>query len=185
LIIRVERGEGRRYATTVQRADGVGVVCAPYGFVLDLPRDIAQFAIESALVVRNGFWGAVAAGAVLPGMSLASGQNLSAEATRRSEWVLTNTRESVAEAKWLAVAFGEILEKKLETQWPVVLPALQFLTVHRGARIAPLTKIDVARVVTAWRDVEQRWAAVAPGGTLELQWTTPLLSGSFPVVAQE
>lgn len=178
----MSRTEDRRYETTAVRADGVTITIGGHGFVHRLPRDLAHFAVEDALQLRNGFWGSIAAGALLSGARVADGEPTPAGIAEKSAAVSEATASFVAESRSLVAAFDDIVEQRLETRWPQVDPSLQTLTIRRGARVVPLTKTDVARVVAAWRDLQGRWDQVSVGAALELDWQAPLMSGSWPAI---
>jgi hypothetical protein len=180
--LRVTRTDDRRYETSAVRADGLTITIDGHGFVHRLPRDLAHFAVEDALQLRHGLWGSVAAGALVSGARIADGQPPPAGAAEKSAAVIEATASFVGEARSLVAAFDDIVEQRLETRWPQVDPALQTLTIRRGARLVPLTKTDVARVAAAWRDLQTRWDQVPVGSALELDWQAPLMSGSWPAI---
>ena len=180
--LHMSRVEDRRYQTTAVRADGVTVVVASHGFAHRIPRDLAHYAIEQTLDLRHGFWGAVAAGAMLPGVSLAPGQSAPAGADERSQAVVAALSPYVSDARQLVAAFDELIDRTLETRWPQVDPALQTLTMRRGPRLMPLTKTDVARVAVAWNELLGRWDHLSVGAGLDLDWSVALASGSYPAI---
>ena len=102
----------------------------------DVPHDLAQFVIERALDVRDGFWGLLAHGASFssipgrrptrPGRALARAHHdaLAAvegivnghfQAWRRGEPTPVAAALDVAYARWLALREGE----RLVIEWPV------------------------------------------------------------------
>ncbi len=179
--LRVSRTEDRRYTTTVVRADGLTVELGGQGFVHRLPRHLAHFAIEETLELRHGLWGSVAAGALPPGARIGEGQPPPG-AIEKSAAIAESTAQLVGEARALVAAFDEIIEQRLEGRWPQVDPSLQSLSMHRGSRLVPLTKTDVARVAVAWRELQSRWDQVSVGGALDLEWKAPLMSGGWPAI---
>lgn len=180
--LRVSRTDDRRYETTAVRADGVTITIGGHGFAHRMPRDLAHFAVEDALQLRHGFWGSLAAGALLSGARIADGQPTPAGAGEKSAAITEATAPFVAESRSLVATFDDLVEQRLESRWPQVDPALQTLTIRRGARLVPLTKTDVARVAAAWRELQARWDRVVVGGQLELDWQAPLLSGNWPAI---
>src|SRR5215472_94805 len=179
--LRVTRTEDRRYETAAVRSDGWTVVLGGAGFAHRLPRHVAHFAVEDTLELRQGLWGSIAAGALPPGARVSEGQ-APPGAIEKSAAIVESTAQFVAEARALVAAFDEIVEQRLEVRWPQVEPSLQTLKAHRGARLVPLTKTDVARIAVAWRELQSRWDLVPVGGTLDLEWKTPLMSGGWPAV---
>jgi hypothetical protein len=174
--------EARRYTATAVRPDGISVAITGHGFAHRMPRDLAHFAVEEALDMRHGMWGSIAAGGLLPGVSVAEGQPLAAGAADKGRAVADAMAQSVTEARTLVAAFDEIVTQNLEGRWPQVDPALQVLTTRRGSRLAPLTKTDVSRVAVAWRALQARWDQVAVGETLQLDWKVQLMSGGWPAI---
>lgn len=180
--LRVNRIEDRRYETTAVRADGLTVTLGGQGFAHRLPRHLAHVAVEETLELRHGFWGTIAVGALPPGARIADGQEAPPGMSEKSAAILESTAPLVGEARALVAAFGEIVGQRLEGRLPQVEPALQGLNMHRGTRLVPLTKTDVARVVAAWHELQARWDQVPIGGGLDLEWKTPLMSGGWPAV---
>jgi hypothetical protein len=178
----VSRTGERQYETTAVRADGVTIAIGGHGFAHRLPRHLAHFAVEDALQLRHGFWGSLAAGALVSGARIADGQPTPSGTAEKSAAVIEATAPFVSEARSLVGAFDDIVEQRLESRWPQVDPALQTLTIRRGARLVSLTKTDVARVTAAWRELQARWEKVPVGGTLELDWQAPLMSGNWPAL---
>ena len=178
----VHRIEDRRYQTTVVRSDGLAVLLGGQGFAHGLPRHLAHFAVEDALELRHGLWGTLAAGALPPGARIAEGQQAPPGAIERGAAIVAATAQLVGEARALVAALDDIVDQRLEGRWPQVDPAFQRLSVHRGARLVLLTKTDVARVAATWRELQSRWDLVPVGGTLELDWKAPLVSGAWPAI---
>ncbi len=178
--LRVCRTEDRRYETTATRSDGLTVTLSGQGFAHRLPRHLAHFAVEETLELRHGLWGSIAAGALPPGARI-TGQ-LPPGAIEKSAAITESTAQLVGEARALVAAFDEIIDQRVDDRRPQVDPSPQSLSMHRGARVVPLTKTDVSRVVTMWRDLKTRWDQVPVGGALELEWKTPLMSGGWPAI---
>jgi hypothetical protein len=179
--ILVTRVDARRCQTRAIREDGVSVAIEGYASTRRLPHDLAHFAVEDALQSRHGFWGSVAAGAILQGMVLAdpaAGGHL----LEQSRTLARLSAAAIVESEALVAAFGDLIEDGLDARWPSVKAPLDRLAVRRGARSVPLTKSDVARVATAWRRLKARWESLPAGGTIELTWQHIGASGSWPVV---
>jgi hypothetical protein len=180
--VRINRVDDRGYTASAARADGVTVSIQGFGFAHGLPRALAHLATEDTLELRQGFWGSVAAGALLPGMSVAEGQSDQTGSSEKTRAITEATALSVADTRGLVAAFDEIVHGNLDARWPQVEPKLQKLTIRRGARSVPLTKTDIARVAATWRALQARWDSLPTGGTLEFEWKTPIMSGSWPAV---
>jgi hypothetical protein len=177
----VGRLDARRSVVTAVRMDGATVQIPSAITARGLPRELAHFAVEDTLELRTGFWGSIALGALFPGMRVAEGEE-TPNAADRARDVNTATAGAVAEAEALVTAFAEIMDRALDIRWPQVEPRLQSLAARRGTRLNPLNKTDVARVATAWRDLQVRWDRVPVGWRLELVWQTPLASGNWPAI---
>ena len=178
--LRVCRTEDRRYETTATRSDGLTMTLSGQGFAHRLPRHLAHFAVEETLELRHGLLGSIAAGALPPGARI-TGQ-LPPGAIEKSAAITESTAQLVGETRALVAAFDEIIDQRVDDRRPQVDPSPQSLSMHRGARVVPLTKTDVSRVVTMWRDLQTRWDQVPVGGALELEWKTPLMSGGWPAL---
>ena len=81
------------------------------GHMFQIPHDLAHFAIESALQLSNGFWGSVAAGAVLPNMTHIAGRR-KPRAGERSTAVLKTNAAHLNEAEVLVRIFNTAFENK-------------------------------------------------------------------------
>jgi hypothetical protein len=182
--LRVSRIQDRQYETTAERSDGLRVVLSGQGFSHRLPRHLAHFAVEDALELRHGVWGSIAAGGLPPGARISEGQQVPPGTIERGAAVVAATAQLVGEARALVAAFDEIVDQRLEGRWPHVDPALQRLNVHRGTRVVPLTKTDVARIAATWRELQLRWDRVPIGSALDLEWETPLMSGAWPAISR-
>jgi hypothetical protein len=177
--LRVCRTEDRRYETTAARSDGLTVTVSGQGLAHRLPRHLAHFAVEETLELRHGFWGSIAAGALPPGARI-TGESPPG-AIEKSAAITESTAPLVGEARALVAAFDDMIDQRLEGR-PQADLSPPSLSVHRGARLVPLTKTDVSRVVTVWRDLQTRWDRVPIGGALDLEWKTPLMSGGWPAI---
>jgi hypothetical protein len=179
--ILVTRVDTRRCQSRAIREDGVSVLIDGYASARRLPHDLAHFAVEDALQSRYGFWGCVAAGQMLRGMTAVDAPvgTRSVDAARPDA---AASAAAIAESDALVAACGDLIEDGLETRWPAVPPPLDRLTVRRGARQVPLTKSDIARVAVAWRALRTQWDALPVGGTLELAWQHLAPSGNWPAV---
>jgi hypothetical protein len=179
--ILVTRVDARRCQTRAIREDGVAVVIEGYPPTRRLPHDLAHFAVEDALQSRHGFWGNVAAGAILQRMTLVDA-GVGADALERSRALARSSASAIADSEALVAALGDVIEDGLDARWPNVKPPCDRLAVRRGARSVPLTKSDVARVASTWRVLKARWEALPIGGVLELAWQHVGASGSWPAV---
>jgi hypothetical protein len=178
--LRVCRTEDRRYETTATRSDGLTLTLSGQGFAHRLPRHLAHFAVEETLELRHGLWGSIAAGALPLGARITGPPPPGA--VEKSAAIVESTAQLVGEARALVAAFEEIIDQRADGGRLQMDASAQSLSMHRGARLVALTKTDVSRVVTVWRDVQTRWDQVPIGGALDLEWKTALMSGGWPAI---
>jgi hypothetical protein len=149
-VLRCQRADG---SATWQRQDGRQGAFFPL-------HDLTHYAVESTLRFRDGFYGLLAAGwdiretegksprGALPAEALAVEHlvgMLDAERSSGTEWAATDVNREAARYA------------------------------GRGGRPAPraLTDEELGRARARVRDLFQRWAALAPGESLELAFDRP------------
>lgn len=69
-----QKKEKNAYTTRVFRDDSVVLEVPGFDRKYHVPHDAAHYVIETALGLRQGFWGCVAAGAIFPGIHVISGR---------------------------------------------------------------------------------------------------------------
>lgn len=161
---------GAAYSVSVLRSDGVTLSLRPAGASRALPHDLAHFVVESELGLEQGFWGCVAAGAVIPGLAVVSGRRRP-HATERSHAVLRTAGQRPTEAEHMVKVVLEVAIGRMDERAPSRALAL----INDGwrppgrsrARIGPA---DLARVCNRVRQVKASWLELAAGEALTLAW---------------
>ncbi|MEU9304085.1 hypothetical protein [Streptomyces sp. NPDC048269] len=120
-----------------------------------IPHDLAHAAVEEALGIHDGFWGAVADGATFQGM----------EPTEP-------TRHRRSGLKVLRRKGGAVLAAELSVNWAYRVWSGRSVT-GRGVGRSPLDEAALHRATTALEAAADRWAAVPEGGSLVWHWHRP------------
>ena len=166
--ITVTRIDTRRYATVVERDDGVVLSVPGYGFMRALPHDLAHWVVESMLRLDHGFWGSIASGARLRGMQLLQGRQKPHAAERSKEVEKTNA-SFLNEAERLVACFETLAAQHAGA----ATGRSEKAKVMLRRREKNLTSAEIAKVCTAWSALQQRWDALAVGDMMRLDWPAP------------
>jgi hypothetical protein len=173
--IEVFKGAGTRYRSLLHRSDGVTVELdgGSYNVVGGpaerVPHDIAHFVVERRLGLRAGLWGVLAAGGIVQNASFVGGR-LPPHALRRAKALTDPAGETLRQAEVLVRAVaGRCLERGTSAVTPGELAALRRTVGDRWWAPAA-TGSDLADACAELRDASVRWAALAPGGALALEW---------------
>ncbi len=163
---------GERDCTTeVVRDDGVTLRVPSHDRPTSLPHDLAHFIVERELGLSGGFWGCVAADAVLPGMQVVSGRQ-PPHALQRSRQVMREAGQQGTEAEvWVAVLVS-IMRDRLDDDWPAASTRLAAEWKPRHPSRGPVTIEEVRRICAALREGQERWQALANGGSITVIWQT-------------
>jgi len=153
-----ERMADRRpVETLVERDDGVVFAMRGPGGGADLPHDLVHAVVEAELAIRDGIWGCVADGVVWRSMRHVSGRR-PPHAAERSARLKRERAEAIMRAEGVAnqaahlalgaPAFpGDTGNGRLQAEW-------------------------LAAAAQALRAAARRWAQLAPGETLVVDWPT-------------
>ncbi|GAY10265.1 hypothetical protein [Pseudonocardia sp. N23] len=160
---------GRRTYSVVHRADGVrwsvdGGVAGP-----GLPHDLVHFVVERAIGEEHGFWGSVAAGVVFGSMSHLDGRR-PPHGRERSTLLLRERRGGLQAAELLVNLVEHVAEQGMTSTEQVRAAARTHLSTVQRAEVDPARVLDAAQ---ALHDMESRWAELAEGEELTVQWPTP------------
>lgn len=161
------RLDERHYLSRVTRQDGVIFEVKGIGHMFQIPHDLAHFAVENALGLSNGFWGSVAAGAILPSMRHLGGRR-KPRAEERSIAVLKTNAACLNEAEVLVRIFNTACqEKQPDPELRRFLADRRVPPEHSMQQISPA---QIAAVRAAWVEIEERWKHLQVGGDLHLNW---------------
>jgi len=159
---RTDRG---RCKVSAVRDDGstLAVISSP-GQGEALPHDLVHYVVESELRLERGFWGCIAAGALLGGVVVTSGRQ---KMSRHHSRMLV--KQAKGEGEDLVGAFMELARR--ETRSCGKTPFPDYLLQERTNRFPPS---EVSRTVTALLDAQRRWEATGPGESITLTWPVGL-----------
>jgi hypothetical protein len=163
------RLDAKRYATVVERDDGVRLSVPGYGFMRPLPHDLAHYVVESVLRLDRGFWGSVATGAKLRGMQLMSGRQ-KPHADRRSKEIEKANDVSLSEAERLVACFEAIAEDGVKPDLPIAAARLKASTAIFGKQARAVQQREVAAVCATWLSMLERWDGLPIGDSIQLDW---------------
>ena len=155
----------RQHVTTALRDDGVTVRVPSYGPSSPMPHDLAHIVVETQLGLEDAFWGTVAAGALLPGMSVIDGRQPPHAAARSKSLAKANRRAMIA-----AEVLVDVLVHGLRIR-PADRPA--FVQAELEERSSSNTRIgddELRRVNSALTELRTRWQGLAVGDELSLDW---------------
>jgi hypothetical protein len=159
------RLDDRRYETLIER-DGVRYRLNGPGHMFALPHDLEHFVVEKNLRLKNGFWGSIADGAVVRGMSYLDGRR-KPHAEERSKAILKANERPLAEVEVIVRLFREGVDNGGAVSVHRALAARQAATAQK------LMTFDVAAVgdtVTGWLEARAAWEKQTVGGALSLIW---------------
>jgi hypothetical protein len=161
LTVRFKKNADGTSALTCVRPDGSTTWHSPKGaqgrfFAL---HDLTHFAVESTLRIAKGFYGIVASGWDI------------------SEFGAPERRGQLPpEAGWVEVIVGFLDMERASGETFDAAECNEkvrlYYEANGGAPVRDLTDADLNAIRDARRDLFARWAAVAPGETLELEFGT-------------
>jgi len=161
---------GQRYATSIRRSDGVVFSLRAAGASSAMPHDLAHLVIERELGLREGFWGCVAGGAVIPGMSVVSGRRRP-HAKERSRAILKHAGQRTTEAEVAVSVVLEIALSRRDERAPD-RACVQLNEAWRptGKSRPAIEAEGLGRVCTAVRAAQAHWHSLLRGESWELCW---------------
>src|SRR5690606_4774122 len=113
-----------------------------------IPHDLAHFAIEQALRIRDGFWGSVADGAVFGSLTHVSGRRRP-RAAERSNQILKANKVTLTETEILVGLFNQALEEGLGAESPELHERLKRYTWTPPGRAArSITDAEITAACT-------------------------------------
>jgi len=163
-----KRLEDRKYETLIER-DGVRYCLNGPGHMFALPHDLEHFVVEQNLRVKNGFWGSIADGAVVKGMSYLDGKR-KPHAEERSKAILKANERPLAEIEVIIRLFREGIDKAGASPAAVVHRELVARQAATAQKLMIFSEAEVGKVVTAWLEARAAWQKQPVGGALSLIW---------------
>ncbi|MCI2423720.1 hypothetical protein MOQ72_40575 [Saccharopolyspora sp. K220] len=158
--------DGRRAYSIVERADGVRFRVHEGVASSKIPHDLVHFVVERETGEDGGFWGAVAAGAVFKSMEHLDGRRPPHAAARSAAAILARS-DRLHRAELMADLVDQVAEERITSAVQVRVIAREVLAT------LPDDRVDEQRVIAAaeaLRQVAERWAALAPGDELVVDW---------------
>jgi hypothetical protein len=161
------------YACRVCRDDGgIVVFGGAGGRRFNPPHDYAHYLVERLYAPAYGFWGMIAAGAVMKNMQLIAGKRPphSAERTRN---ILRMAEEAHTSCEGLVGGFQQIVDRNLDENWPAAKAVLD-LRINYQTVSRPRTHEEVLHMCTEFREAAWQWSATPIGRSITVQWRTVL-----------
>jgi hypothetical protein len=154
---------------SVVRDDGstVGVLGSP-GRRSALPHDLAHYVVESELRLERGFWGCIAAGALVSGVVVVSGQQKMSR--HHSRMLVKQAKREGTEIEGLVGCFMELARRETDGfQGKTLFPdyGLQRRTKQFSAD-------EVSRTIAALLDAQRGWEDLGPGESMTVTWPVGL-----------
>ncbi|MEU6215543.1 hypothetical protein ABZ891_37335 [Streptomyces sp. NPDC047023] len=141
-----------RHEIVVRDRKGPDVRLAPAATGPTLPHDLAHAAVEDALGITDGFWGAMAQGATFEGFE-----------------TVEPTRHRRSGLKVLRRKGDAVMRAELSVNWAYrVWSGLS--TQGRGVGRSPLDDRETALATAALDRAAERWSRVAEGEALTWRW---------------
>jgi len=131
-----------------------------------LPHDLAHYVVESQLRLERGFWGCIAAGALL-GVAVISGRQKMSR--HHSRMLVKQAKGEGTEIENLVGIFMELARRETGSCGKTPFP--DYLLQEGTKRFSPN---EVRRTVTALLDAQRRWEALGPGESITLTWPVGL-----------
>ena len=158
-----------RYETVITRADAVRFNMRGVAHTFAIPHDLAHFAVEKALGIKEGFWGTIAAGAVFPTMTHIGGRR-KPKATERSRAVLKANARALIEAEVLVRIFSDAIDNGHPERSAVLLARLQDRLPRPGRALRQISRANIAAVYSAYNGLRRAWNEMPVGKSLTCHW---------------
>ena len=158
--------DGARSYSIVERSDGVRYRVYDGTAASTLPHDLGHLIVERETGDHGGFWGAVAAGVVFASMEHLDGRR-PPHAAERSTATMRERSDDLRRAELMVWLTGRIAREGVASPERVRAAAREALSTFRDASVDEHAVLAASR---ALREAERRWAALAPGEELVLEW---------------
>ncbi|WP_245604177.1 hypothetical protein [Patulibacter minatonensis] len=173
ITITFVKGDGQRYRSIVRRRDGVVVELDGGGYnqvggpARRIPHDLAHAVVEDALGLDSGLWGVIVAGGMFAHTTVVAGRR-PPHADRRAQAVVDGAGDRLAQAEVVVRAVADLSLAGRDRDTAGLVAAT-------GPRWRPdgLTAEALGVACRRLRADGERWAALGPQGTLELDWRLP------------
>ena len=163
-----KRLDDRRYETLIER-DGVRYRLNGPGHMFALPHDLEHFVVEKTLQVKHGFWGSIADGAVMRGMTYLDGKR-KPHSEERSKAVLKANAQPLSEIEVIVRIFREGMEKAPTAPASAIHRALDARQAATAQKLMTFSAVDIGQATAAWLDLLAKWQKVPSGAALPLIW---------------
>lgn len=166
------------YSIVVIRGDRVKLQFQGVGKKFLIPHDLSHFIVESKLDMRQGFWGCVANGALLPSMNIIEGRQ-KPHAKSKSKQVIKEASQQLSLAECLVRIFGEISVVELNRVPDLANQHLsQISSEIEPKKLSNSTILDVCSTLKAF---QTNWQAMSVEESIELNWNQKFPSKSLNV----
>jgi hypothetical protein len=175
----VQHDARNRYWSEIHRDDGVVLLLPGFDRKWRVPHDLAHLATERALRITDGVFGSIAAGAMFGNMTVLSGR-LRHDARQRSQRILRANEHGIGVSEILSGVVHRAVEHRF------------LRTVHTRAREAwdsrheepfPYQETDLHAAVEALDDLGRRYAQLAPGEPLTVDFHLPVSASKRPLTS--
>lgn len=167
------KGSGQRYESRLRRRDGVTIALDGGGYnrvggpAVRVPHDLAHFVVEDELSLTYGLWGVIAAGGLFAHTAVVTGRRPPHSARRRRA-VVERAGPRLAQAELVVRAAADLALADRPRDLRAFRAAL-----GEHDRVVGATAERLATACRRLRDEAARWAALAPGGTIDVLWRHP------------
>jgi hypothetical protein len=158
-----------RYETAITRDDAGRFIMRGVAHTFAIPHDLAHFAVEKALGIKEGFWGTIAAGAVFPTMTHIGGRRRP-KASERSRALLKANARALVEAEVLVRIFSDTIENGHPESSAVLLARLQDRLPRPGQALRQISQANIAAVYSAYNSLRRAWNETPVGASLTYVW---------------
>jgi hypothetical protein len=165
--IKFTRLSARHYSSAATTRRGITLEVCGIGPSDPIPHDWLHYIVERELGLKEGFWGCVAAGAVLPNTKITSGHkpHHSEELTRS---VLKQFRQQMSDAEILVGLILGILRSEKRENWSQVQ---RLIAGKREPISRPLpNREEWERISAAVQEAQREWDKLSVGASIELEW---------------
>ncbi len=166
------KGAANRYHSLFTRSDGVTVELTAGGYnkvggpARSVPHDLAHFIVEDALGLDSGLWGVLTAGGMFhPRNTRVVAGRQPPQAARRAAAVVERASEQLGQAEIVVRAVADLALAGRHDD----VRAFAAATGTRWA-LPGVTAQQLATACARLQDAGARWAALAPGESIDVVW---------------